>query len=818
MDKDTLASLLPKLSSLPVKEQVELLKLIEELEQAKTRQKAKTDFMTFVKAMWPGFIEGRHHQIMAEAFQRVVFGDCKRLIINMPPRHTKSEFASYLLPAFFMGNYPDKQIIQATHTAELAVNFGRKVRNLLGDESYQAIFNGIDLRADSKAAGRWQTNKNGIYHAVGIGAAIAGKGADLFIIDDPHALTLETEVPTTNGFKKVKDICIGDYVFGPDGLPVKVIAKSDVWHDRKIYEVTTDDGAVIECDGGHLWNYRSDTKLSAPHKNSTARELVNWSKVSKPCLPRHCAVQYAHAELLVDPYVLGAWLGDGTTGLGRMTSHPNDMPFMRAQFEGAGYFTTTLKDPYSFGVIGLREELFHLGIRDKKFIPAQYMTASVDQRMALLQGLMDTDGDVTEAGQCSFNNTNEILAKQFRELIHSLGVKAKINCYKDGRPNRSHVFRVSFKLKDCCRMPRKNARTYTPTDKRCRSIQVKETDRIGSVQCITVDRRDGLFLVGREYVVTHNSEQEAIQAAHDPSVFDKVYEWYTSGPRQRLQPGARVVVVNTRWGKRDLTGRLLEAAMERDTGDKWEVIELPAILPSGEPMWPAFWSKPALEALKAELPVAKWNAQYQQQPTAEEGAIIKREWWQRWERKKPPDCEYIIMSADTAYTKNNRSDYSAFTVWGVFQTEGEGNNIILLEAWKGRLEFPELKAHAVAMYKEWRPDTFLIEAKASGLPLIHELRSAGVMVSEFTPTRASGDKVMRANSISDIFASGVVWAPEHRWADDVIEECAAFPMGAHDDYVDTVIMALMRYRQGGLLKLPSDEDEEEFYPQRADYY
>ena len=237
-----------------------------------------------------------------------------------------------------------------------------------------------------------------------------------------------------------------------------------------------------------------------------------------------------------------------------------------------------------------------------------------------------------------------------------------------------------------------------------------------------------------------------------------------------------------------------------------------------KPLWPEFFDLKALHRTKASMPLFQWNAQYQQNPTAEEAAIVKREWWNYWKKEDPPDCEYIIMSADTAYTKNNRSDYSAFTVWGVFQTEGEGNSIILLEAWKGRLEFPELKAHAVSMYKEWRPDTFLIEAKASGLPLIHELRAAGVMVSEFTPTRASGDKVMRANSISDIFASGVVWAPENRWADDVIEECAAFPMGAHDDYVDTVIMALMRYRQGGLLRLPSDEDEEEFYPTKAAYY
>jgi len=499
-----LEDILPKIRDLSIDEQRELLRLVEQLEEAKRLETAKTKFVPFVKEMWPGFIQGHHHEIMAEAFERVMFGDCKRLIINMPPRHTKSEFASYLLPAWFMGNFPDKKIIQATHTAELAVDFGRKVRNLIDSEDYRKVFGEVKLQSDSKAAGRWNTSDGGAYFAVGVGGAIAGKGADLFIIDDPH------------------------------------------------------------------------------------------------------------------------------------------------------------------------------------------------------------------------------------------------------------------------------------------------------------------------------TEQEAILAAHDPSIYDKVFDWYTSGPRQRLQPDARIVVVMTRWGKRDLTGRLVQSSMDRDGVSEWEVIELPALLPSGNPIWPQYWKREALEALRAELPAHKWNAQYQQQPTNAEGAILKREWWRRWESNKPPACEYIIVSADTAFTKNNRSDYTAFTVWGVFDNDkdtGSGTpNLILLDAFKDRLEFPELKARAMDVYREWEPDTLMIEGKASGLPLIHELRQLGIPVSEFTPTRASGDKIMRANSISDMFASGIVWAPETKWADEVIEECASFPNGAHDDFVDAVIMAMMRYRQGGFIRLPTDYEDEDALPRRADYY
>ena len=149
-------------------------------------ERCRASFIFFVSQMWPGFISGKHHQIMADAFERVARGELKRLIINMPPRHTKSEFASYLLPAWFLGLFPEKKIIQTAHTAELAVGFGRKVRNLVSSADYTSVF-GTELSSDSKAAGRWNTSEGGDYFAIGVGGAVTGKGADLLIIDDPHS-------------------------------------------------------------------------------------------------------------------------------------------------------------------------------------------------------------------------------------------------------------------------------------------------------------------------------------------------------------------------------------------------------------------------------------------------------------------------------------------------------------------------------------------------------------------------------------------------------------------------------------------------------
>ena len=201
---------LKHLHLLTEEEQALLFDEIAQMEEEESKREAKEHFLPFVKKIWPGFIEGYHHKLVAEAFEEVVFGDCKRLIINMPPRHTKSEFASFALPAWFLGNFPDKKVIQTSHTAELAVGFGRKVRNLVNSDEYKKVFEEVKLQQDSKAAGRWSTNKAGEYFAIGVGGAVTGKGADLLIIDDPHS-----EQEAKQGNPEVYDAVYEWYTSGP---------------------------------------------------------------------------------------------------------------------------------------------------------------------------------------------------------------------------------------------------------------------------------------------------------------------------------------------------------------------------------------------------------------------------------------------------------------------------------------------------------------------------------------------------------------------------------------------------------------------------
>ena len=316
-----------------------------------------------------------------------------------------------------------------------------------------------------------------------------------------------------------------------------------------------------------------------------------------------------------------------------------------------------------------------------------------------------------------------------------------------------------------------------------------------------------------------HSEQDALSS----TAYDNTYEWYTSGPRQRLQPGGSIIIVQTRWSKKDLTGRLITAQAKDMMADQWELIEFPAIFESGSPLWPEFWEKEELLKVKASLSLGKWNAQWQQNPVSEETAVIKREWWSVWEESEIPKLDYVIQSYDTAYSKKETADYSAITTWGVFQPHKDGEeHVILLDAKKGRWSFPELKEVAKEEAGYWEPELMLIEAKASGISLADEMRLINLPVATFSPGRRKGgnlDKLTRMHIVSPIFESGKVWYPEgEKYAEDVIEEVASFPNGDHDDFCDSMTMALMRFRQGGFISLKGEELEDDDPPRIREYY
>tara|TARA_R110000744_G_scaffold289735_1_gene400566 strand:+ start:1138 stop:2706 length:1569 start_codon:yes stop_codon:yes gene_type:complete len=508
--EENIQQMLDNLDVFSQDEVAEIDRLVDEIAVRKQNTLAYDDLIEFCKRMMPEFLVGKHHRILANMLMSIEVGDKDRVCVNIPPRHGKSQLVSIFFPAWYLGRNPNKKVMMVSHTTDLAVDFGRKVRNLIATPDYRSIFPTVKLAVDSKSAGRWNTSVGGEYYACGVGSALAGRGADLLLIDDPH------------------------------------------------------------------------------------------------------------------------------------------------------------------------------------------------------------------------------------------------------------------------------------------------------------------------------SEQDVISGNF--SIFEKAYEWYTFGARTRLMPGGKVAIIQTRWHMDDLTGRVVKDMAQNERSDQFEVIEFPAILEIEDkktkkvvekPLWPEFFDLEALKRTKASMPTFQWNAQYQQQPTAEEAALVKREWWNIWEGENPPSCEYVIMSLDAAAEKHNRADYTALTTWGVFlNEETSAYNIILLNSIKQRMEFHELKEMAMQEYTDWEPDSFIVEKKSSGVALYQEMRRMGLPVSEYTPHRGSGDKLARLNSVSDIVQSRLCWVPPSRWAEEVVEEIAGFPFMSHDDLVDSTVMALMRFRQGGFIRLPSDEPEEQQYfkQRRGGYY
>jgi predicted phage terminase large subunit-like protein len=472
----------------------DMVVMLDELEARKRVALAQSDFLAFIAAIDRTYKFGVHLKRLGSLLMDVEADEEDRVAVSMAPRFGKSQMISIYYPAWYLGKHPDHKIIVASHTADLAIDMARKVRNLMQTAEYRAIFPDVQVAADAKAAGKWNTNKGGEYYAVGVGGALAGRGGNLIIVDDP-------------------------------------ISEQDI-------------------------------------KNGNFDSL------------------------------------------------------------------------------------------------------------------------------------------------------------------------------------------------------------------------------------------------------DTVYEWFRTGLRTRLMPEGKIVILHTRWAPRDLIGRLVKDSAMNEGGDQYNVFEFPAILNEGteqeKSLWPEQWSLESLQRTKASMPLWQWNAQYMQNPTAAESAIIKREWIRWWPDERPPNIEFIIQSWDTALTTKARSDWSVCQTWGVFTyEEDKSTNLILLNSAKGKWEFPELKRMAHLQYEEWQPDSVIVEAKASGQPLIDEMRRSGIFVTDFSPGKGQ-DKIARLNAVSDMFSAGHVWFPETSWAQSVVEEVLAFPASEHDDEVDALTLALRRARTGGLLRLATDPADNEY--------
>jgi len=767
-----------------VESESEVLRLELRLAQIEAQSRAKRNFIDFAKYVWPEAILGNHHQKMASAFDRIANGTLKRLIVNMAPRHTKSEFSSYLLPAFIMGRGPRTKIIQATHTGELAVRFGRKVRNLMDSDSYKQLFPGSELKADSKAAGRWDTSEGGEYFAVGVGGAMTGRGADLLIIDDPHseqdamsALALDNAWEWYSSGPRQR--------LQPGGAIVIVMCM-------------TGDTLVLMSDGTQtpLSEIRPGDKVATFEKGRLATARVNnWKSNGYDSIAkiqtqsgRILRANARHPFLVMNAGVL-EWkrvsqlrVGDELVVLKGAIGLP-DQKQNSANVDPAKQVLVTTEKTQTLHTTPLATTA------NGKERPADAVNPC-SARGSVLNATETTipvqREHPSKAAPCVSSTGMESLLdnmsgwfKSVKTVVMSAVKRLQIETL--GRIGTASFVLTTTTTREQC----EDSCAMTATSPSDMARRQRYSNELQSISDFTIDPIASILPDGKEEVF-------------DVEI-DRTGNFIANG----------VVSHNTRWGTKDLTARLIKSQSSHNA-DRWEVIEFPAILPSDKPLWPEFWKYEELMGVKASLSPQKWQAQWQQQPSNDEGAILKREWWKRWEKDYTPNLEYVIQSYDTAYSKKETADFSAITTWGVFYPDQDsGAHILLLNVKKGRWDFPELKRVAKEEYIYWQPDNVLIEAKATGTTLQQELRKMGIPVTMYSPggRRAGQDKVSRANAIATILESGMVWAPDTDWADELIEECAAFPNGDNDDLVDSMVMALMRFRAGNFISLLVDEDD-----------
>lgn len=810
--------------TLPADVEAERLRLELRLRILEAQEKSAESFIDFARYVWPEAIFSAHHQKMANAFDRIINGELKRLIVNMPPRHTKSEFASYLLPAFAMGREPRSKIIQATHNGELAVRFGRKVRNLMDQDNYKELFPAVSLKADSKAAGRWDTNGGGEYYA---------------------CLRLHALVHTAQGLRPAGEIRPGD-----------VLRNAGAWTVvREVYRTQhqqTYSVLGMHCSALHpVWTMNRGWVFASELVPSDILAVESiWDRMKASPLARqiHGTVEHPHVPSLVQHQSALHQSEQREVGQLRRAWHCVVRALAGVRSFLAGHGAAAFAGAYG----GEDRQRWAVQSGELSMGDAyRAVTQSTNQRQ-------DSWRDaVTACKPVGGNGTNDPVShdrwprsfddrKKAHEVLRSYGDPEGLGWI---RHQASRLIARGFSF--VCQQ-QSGAQGYLAGVRgAAQKLQglLLGVRTAGAVDCVTHDAPKPFvnFLTSGDHcffaqgVLTHNcgvggamtgrgadlliiddphSEQDAMSELS----LDNAWEWYTSGPRSRLQPGGAVVVVMTRWGMKDLTARLIKAQVEPKS-DQWEVIEFPAILnehtENEKPLWPSYWSLDELQKVRATLSVQKWQSMYQQQPTNDEGAILKRDWWRIWENDYTPQVEYVIQSYDTAYSKKETADFSAITTWGVFRPSADdGPAIILLDVKKGRWDFPELKRVARAQYDYWKPDNVLIEAKATGTTLQQELRRVGIPVTTYSPggRKKNQDKIARANAVAPVFESGMVWAPQTKWAEELIEECAAFPKGDNDDLVDSTVQAISRFRAGNFVALDDDEADDPVTQLEFEYY
>jgi len=808
-----------------------------------------------------------------EQFEKdVIDRKSPRLMLFLPPRAGKSQLASIDFPAWFLGRNPTKEIISCSYSSSLAMSFSRKVRTTLRDPKYHAVFPDTELVKDSQSTENWLTTQDGGFLASGVGTGITGRGA--------HCVIPYCTICTRNGIIPIQDVKVNDEVLSYDHRTnervwTRVRAVSASLSNERIINNcgirTTASHQLFEKGVGYVRadqmenaNVGNAIKFNLPQVqqsffDSHFRRTKNnkegiQSQILQRKMRQRCSAQKYQPRLPNMQRKKSTPCKDvhGLFQEGRNecthSSILHKLPKVFPQATGRDEQTFKQWPKTSFLWSGLLP----------RFQKIKRVYTGKNQRTTSLYTLWDTYASkilhtcllYCFPEKCSrsslqwslspIESRGEGKAKRSLRYVRTITSADGYSSYRSrcgAQRNEEHGATVQ------------DVPQVISQDGGCSASSIKTGLRGSGKYVVDLQTESGNFLVGPEDILDSDSFFQFCILSINCLIIDdpvrnredaesalnreKVWDWYSSTAYTRLAPGAGVLVILTRWHIDDLGGRLIKAMKQGK--DQWEIVVYPAIAvhdekyrKAGEALHPERYDLKALLSIKKSLIPRDWDALYQQNPTTEEGAILKRQYWNRWENDSPPKCTYTIQSYDTAYSKSEQADYSVITTWGLFYPDGDlsehyvnvagekvkGNDftgeeahLILLDRVKGRWDFPHLKAKGYELHRYWLPDSTIIEAKATGLPLAHEMRRMGIPVQTFTPTKGN-DKLTRVHSITDLFASGFIWAPRTEWADDLIEECHQFPAGcftaatyiALDDNTERVIIDI---KQGDRVKTPT---------------
>lgn len=789
----------------------------EAVQEAIRQNIARQSLLGFILYTFKDYKAGWVHeeicQKLDDFLEAVKHKESPRLMLTMPPRSGKTEIVSRRFPAYVFGRYPDTSIIATSYSADLASRNNRDVQKVMDDIEYSKLFPSSSLYGKnirSVSQGTYLRNSDifevvghkGVYKSAGIGGGITGMGGDILIVDDVfkdrseadsptirnkvynwytstlytrlspgggiliimtrwHPIKDDTPVLTTKGWKKHGELKVGDYVFGIDGKPVEVKHVTEpVWCDVKI---STETEGII-CSKTHSWAVKSRPEYKA--KVLEAGELLKINK--QRTLPRIKPLEFENKiSLPIDPYWLGLWLGDGDkrAPIIRCGKHyykhceSTVYSYKKRRCSRGNYF-------YTYTGQGIRKHLAELNLINNKHIPDIYKTASIHDRLQLLAGLIDSDGDKSN-NLYRFANTNIKLYQDVKDIVHSLGMV----CSKDMIVNKKNTltFNKYKRHFDCLRF------CFSPTMEIPCKIEYKKINKLckkergikaslalenecGWGRCITTDAPDGLYLVGKTLIPTHNCD--------------------------------------------DLCGRLLEK--DKDA-KKWEVIEYPAIAThdekhrkQGEALHPERYSLDELLQIKSDIGSRDWEALYQQKPTVDGGTVFKNEWFKYW-TTLPTKFDTMITSWDMTFKGTDGTDYVVGQVWG-----RKGADCYLIDQVRKRMSFTETLHEFIKLSNKYpKAIKKLVEDKANGSAVIDTLKHT---VQGITPVEPDGGKVSRAYAVTPMLEAGNVYIPSpliYKWVDDYVTELTNFPVVAHDDQVDATTQALRELQQRRSIKINS---------------